>query len=69
MVFGDAVEGIKVGKRVGRAGWNGKGMCVFLIDATENEAERMVLRTPSGMLSSWVPSSNDTLAEDWEFVD
>jgi hypothetical protein len=29
--FGDALELLKAGKRVARAGWNGKGMFLFLV--------------------------------------
>ncbi len=28
--FGEAVEALKVGKRVARDGWNGKGMFIFM---------------------------------------
>lgn len=31
--FGDAIEALKQGKRVSRAGWNGKGMFLFLLPA------------------------------------
>ena len=31
MNFGKALERIKEGQRVGRSGWNGKGMFVFLV--------------------------------------
>jgi hypothetical protein len=31
--FGQAVEALKQGKRVSRAGWNGKGMFLFLLPA------------------------------------
>lgn len=30
MTFGDALEALKQGKRVTRAGWNGKGMYLWL---------------------------------------
>jgi hypothetical protein len=33
MTFGDALEAMKVGQRVARAGWNGKGMFVYLVPA------------------------------------
>ena len=33
MSFGLAIEAMKKGKRVARAGWNGKGMFVFLVPA------------------------------------
>ena len=32
MTFGDAVEALKVGKKVARKGWNGKGMYLYLAD-------------------------------------
>lgn len=31
--FGEAVEALKLGKRVSRSGWNGKGMWLFLLPA------------------------------------
>lgn len=31
MNFGQAIEALKEGKRVARAGWNGKGMFLFLV--------------------------------------
>lgn len=46
--FGDAVEALKIGKKVARAGWNGKGMFLVLIPScswdyaaglTDNNAE------------------------------
>lgn len=30
MNFGQAIEEMKEGKRVRRAGWNGKNMCIFI---------------------------------------
>lgn len=30
MNFGDAIEAAKLGQRIARAGWNGKGMFVYL---------------------------------------
>ena len=34
MNFGEAIEGLKQGKRVSRAGWNGKGMWLSLTPGT-----------------------------------
>lgn len=31
MNFGQAIEALKVGKKVARAGWNGKGMFLILV--------------------------------------
>ena len=35
MNFGKAIEALKDGKKVARAGWNGKGMFVYLVNGTE----------------------------------
>ena len=34
MNFGQAIEALKEGKRVARAGWNGKGMFLFLVSGS-----------------------------------
>jgi hypothetical protein len=36
MSFGHAVEALKAGKKVARAGWNGKGMFLVFVPATLN---------------------------------
>jgi hypothetical protein len=54
--FGLAIEAMKAGKRVARAGWNGKGLSVEL--QVPNEHSKMTL--------SYI---TDMLAEDWEVVD
>jgi hypothetical protein len=36
MSFGLAVEALKMGERVARAGWNGKGMFLLLVNGTDN---------------------------------
>ena len=33
MTFGHALEALKAGKRVARAGWNGAGQCAYLVPA------------------------------------
>ena len=32
MTFGDALEALKIGKKVARTGWNSKGMYLYLAD-------------------------------------
>lgn len=34
MDFGDAIRAMKIGKRVARDGWNGKGMFLFLVNGS-----------------------------------
>jgi hypothetical protein len=36
MNFGQAIESIRLGGLVARAGWNGKGMYLYLAEGTEN---------------------------------
>lgn len=35
MNFGQAIEALKEGKKVSRAGWNGKGMFLFLVPGSK----------------------------------
>lgn len=44
MNFGEALEALKQGEKVARAGWNGKGMWLGLVSA-ENY---MILKAPHG---------------------
>ena len=39
MTFGDAIKALKQGKMVARQGWNGKGMCLWLMPETSVKAE------------------------------
>lgn len=43
MSFGHAVECLKAGKRVARAGWNGKGMFLFLVPGSTFKVNRAPL--------------------------
>lgn len=40
MNFGQAIEALKSGSKVQRAGWNGKGMWIVLVGGTKNAALR-----------------------------
>jgi len=83
LTFGDALQALKAGKRVARAGWNGKGMFVYYVraaaylaqsdvakayfgeDAYVPYAPYLALKGVDEKVSTWVPSINDALAEDW----
>lgn len=83
LTFGDALQALKAGKRVARAGWNGKGMFVYYVRAAAYLAQSaaaieyfgknayvpyapyLVLKGVDERVSTWVPSINDVLAEDW----
>lgn len=79
MNFGNAIEALKR-KKVARDGWNGKGMYVYYIpemkgkNLTENEKglttynAYFAIKNVNDSVSTWVPSINDCLAEDWRIV-
>jgi hypothetical protein len=77
MNFGEAIEKMKVGEKVTRKGWNGKGMYVFLVEekihykegVAYNEKPFIVMFTAEKCLQpGWLASQADILAEDWEVV-
>lgn len=84
MNFGLALEACKMGKRIARKGWNGKGMYVFLADevafhtaADISEFEDtgvpvldcLCMRTADrSICPGWLASQTDMLADDWCIV-
>lgn len=69
MNFGEALELAKMGTRIRRSGWNGKGMHVALQRPDANSKmglPYLYLRTVDGKLVPWTISQTDALAEDWE---
>lgn len=82
--FGTALNSLKSGKKVARPGWNGKGMFVYYVPANDypawTEAAKSIgemihynpyfaIKNVNGTVSTWVPSVNDALAEDWMIVE
>jgi len=74
--FGRALNAAKLGSRIFREGWNGKGMWVGLHKetgtyireecGTELEyRDYLVMKTADDKLIPWVASQTDLLAEDW----
>ena len=47
LTFGLAIEALKQGKRVARAGWNGKGMFIFMRPADELNVEFVIDKVKS----------------------
>jgi hypothetical protein len=84
MTFGLAIEALKAGKRVSRAGWNGKGMWLLLVrgyDYNPGKGEslysvlgcvkppRIGMKTADNGFGPWVASQTDMLADDWQIVE
>ena len=71
MNFGQAIEALKQGQRVIRAGWNGKAMWLGLQRPDEQSKMRLpyiYISTVGGALGPWLPSQTDMLAEDWQLA-
>ena len=81
MDFGYAVKMMKEGKRVERAGWNGKGMWLGLVNtgyydvgcSVVNDIDSLLpwigMKTADNKFVPWLASQTDVLAEDWQIVD
>jgi hypothetical protein len=71
MDFGLAIVALKLGKRVQRAGWNGKGMWIEMVapHLPRVTLPFLAIRTPAGDVVPWVTSQMDVLAEDWSVVE
>lgn len=80
--FGHALVALQEGKRVARAGWNGKGMWLHLVprhDAIGQHKDCLpyvVLNYPNGSTPypdgaevPWLASQTDMLANDWQIVE
>lgn len=86
LTFGMAIEALKIGQKVARSGWNGKGMFVYYVPPAsypvQTEAARkhfgdnslvpynayLAIKNVNETVSTWVPSINDVLAQDWEIL-
>lgn len=72
MNFGQAIEELKQGKKVARAGWNGKGMHLELQrpDAhSKMTLPYIYMYTAQGDNVPWLASQTDMLSEDWVTVE
>lgn len=84
MNFGDALAHLKMGGRVSRSGWNGKGQYVYLVPPASYLAQThsakmefgetvpyrayLAIKTSQDDVATWAPSCSDALAEDWQRV-
>lgn len=78
MDFGSALLALKLGNKVARSGWNGKGMWLQL--QVPDEHSKMTLpyiyieypvgsaAYPNGSRVPWLASQTDLLSEDWEII-
>ena len=72
MTFGLAVEAMKKGMKIERAGWNGRGMYIQLNKAIDFDFSELnqffTIKNTRNSFDTWVPSISDILAEDWAII-
>jgi hypothetical protein len=71
MDFSQALTALKLGARIARSGWNGKGMWLGLQIPDENSKMTLpyiYMKTADQQLVPWLASQTDILAADWEAV-
>ena len=71
MNFGRALDYMKLGNKLAREGWNGKGMYIEL--QLPDEQSKMTLsyiymKTADGNLVPWLASQTDILSCDWSII-
>lgn len=70
MTFGKALEQLKLGDRVYRRGWNGKGQYLELqVGDAFMTLPYIFITTVQGDRVPWLASQTDMLAEDWWVVE
>lgn len=67
--FGTALSLLKMGARVSRERWNGKGQYLELQQPEGKITQPFIsIRTVQGDRIPWVASQADLLAEDWDIA-
>jgi hypothetical protein len=81
MNFGEAIEQLKLGKKVARKGWNGRGIFIELQNPDEHSKmtspyifiDTTGLQTDNDQAPKscvpWLASQTDMLSDDWLLVD
>ena len=66
--IGWAIEAMRAGGRVRRAGWNGRGMWIAINSSNLGvvSAPFVYMRAADGSFVPWLCSATDLLADDWE---
>lgn len=69
--FGQAIENLKLGNKVLREGWNGKGMWLELQKPDDNSKMTIpyiYMKTACDNLVPWLASQTDVLSDDWQVI-
>ena len=84
MNFGEALEALKLGKKVARTGWNGKNQYIELAtNISYKNAQNNIINVnhetmgnkaiaffgTAGVQLGWLASQSDMLSEDWLIIE
>ncbi len=74
LTFGLAIEAMRMGKRVARAGWNGRGMYLSICEGGGfrdgfRTVDFIYMKTADDQITPWVTSQMDVLAGNWMIVE
>jgi hypothetical protein len=70
MNFSDALDAVKAGKRICRAGWSGRDMHIEMqVPDVHSKMRRpyLFIKPVDGMLVPWTVTQTDVMADDWDF--
>jgi hypothetical protein len=70
--FSEALELLKMGKKVTRIGWNGEGQFIEMqkvTDLSKMTKPYLFIHTVQGDLVPWLASQTDLLSNDWQEVE
>jgi len=72
--IGETVHLMRQGRRVCRAGWNGKGMWLEMVPSSLYAEGMMMqefpaMKTVQGTFVPWLCSLTDLLAKDWQALE
>ena len=81
MNFSQALESLKLGSKIQREGWNGKGMWLGLVNtgyydvgcSVVNDIDSLLpwigMKTADNKFVPWLASQTDLLSEDWQIAE
>lgn len=65
MTFEQALEQLKLGRKIKRIDWGKKYICMFIV---ESDVNILMVDTGQKVASNWNPTEHDIMSNDWEIA-
>lgn len=65
MTFEQALERLKLGRKIKRIDWGKKYICMFIV---ESDVNILMVDTGQKVASNWNPTEHDIMSNDWEIA-